>query len=391
MHPTAGPERLRPRLLAFGPALGKEGDQLWCSRSAGLGGVRRVDHEQEEIVMARPEVRVPGLGRSGSVKGSIGLAMTLVIAACSGAASTAPSASTATTATPSASAMMSEEPTPQEIKLIHEAGITTLQQPATKVAVMQWQFAETLLALGVQPAAMADEQQAGSGNPFPTLLSGKFSGYVSLGSRTSPNLEVLASTPVDLIVADRNEHLQDYETFSAIAPTLILDTNDYGKLYTNFEVIAQAMGLEDRAAEIETSIRENIASVREANLGKPSPKVIFGIANTENLFLATGGSFWAGVLKDLGGAYAYPPGAATADKVSLETLATLELEILIVSANVDEPIAIDAWAGNPTWENLPAVKSGRYFRVDRNIWSTPRGVISTQEMVKEAVGYMYGS
>jgi ferric citrate transport system substrate-binding protein len=319
------------------------------------------------------------------------LALMLTVAACTGAATPAPSPSNggSTGASPVASDMMSESP--GEIRLIHEAGVTVLQEPATNVAVLQWQFAETLLALDVQPAAMADEQQAGSGNPFPTLLEGKFSGYVSLGSRTSPNLEVLASTPVDLIVADRNEHLANYETFKSIAPTLILDTNDYAKLYSNFEVVAKAMGLEDKAAAIEAEVKENIASVREEHLGQPSPKGIFGIANTENMFLATGGSFWAGVLKDVGADYAYPPGGATADMVSLEQLASMEFDVLIVAANVGDPIVVDGWAGNATWENIPAVASGHYFRVDRNIWSTPRGVISTQEMVKQAVSYLYGA
>src|SRR5581483_184288 len=83
--------------------------------------------------------------------GALGVGATL-LSACTSGAPAAPAA-------PGTSAPAASGAAPITIK--HEVGQFTLQKPATKVAALQFQFMEALLALNIAPTALADEQQPG--------------------------------------------------------------------------------------------------------------------------------------------------------------------------------------------------------------------------------------
>ena len=270
------------------------------------------------------------------------------------------------------------------ISLDSAAGSVTLKKPAARVAVLQWQFVEDLIALGVDPVMIADEQQAGSTNPLPTQLKGKLGKYTSLGSRTAPNMEVLASKPIDLIIADKTEHLQNVKQFSGIAPTLILDTNEWANFYPNLRTIAAAVGKDSAGAKLEKSIKNTFATAKQQL--KADLKTLVAIPTPDKLFAFTGVSIQAGVMKELGLSYTYQdvPGVL-AEQIPLETLSKAAPAALFLAYDPGSPIVTKKWAGNALWESIPAVKDGRVTEVDRSVWSVGRGAISIPMMVDETV------
>jgi ABC-type Fe3+-citrate transport system substrate-binding protein len=277
------------------------------------------------------------------------------------------------------------------ISLVHEAGTTVLQGPAKKLAVLQWQPAEALLALGLQPTLLADEMQAGSANPTPVQLQGKFHGYTSLGSRTAPNLEVLASTPVDLIVADINDHGKDYAAFSQIAPTILQDTNNWSKLVPNFDLIAQATGTTDKAAPTRTAFYGSVAAAEAKAKGTAPQRVVCAVVVSSGFFAYVSGSFQAAMLNALGAGYGFQ-GSATAGttaNISLDTVSALKADVLLLTAYPNQPLITDTWKTNPLWLSIPAVKNNRVHFVSRDLWSITRGITDAQQMISEAVTYLY--
>jgi iron complex transport system substrate-binding protein len=266
------------------------------------------------------------------------------------------------------------------------SGSVTLPKPAERVAVMQWQFLEDLLALGVQPVAIADEQQPGSTNPMPPQFDGKLGKYTSLGSRISPNLEVLASQPVDLIVADKAEHLKDYDQFSAIAPTLILDTSSWRDFYTNLEKLGQAVGKADKAAEVQSGIKDAFTAAKGKLSAASTKRALVGVPTPDKFFAFTGNSLQAGVLTELGLTYSYKevPGKLS-EQIPLDALAQTNPDLVFLTVDPGSPVVTDTWKGNTLWESIPAVKGGKVFTVDRSIWSVGRGAMSVPAMIDKTV------
>jgi len=71
------------------------------------------------------------------------------------------------------------------IEIEHERGILRLDAPATRVATINWAFTESVIALGLDPVAIADPQDYVDWVAKPDLPDS----FVDLGQRSSPNLE----------------------------------------------------------------------------------------------------------------------------------------------------------------------------------------------------------
>ncbi|MFP5487257.1 MAG: ABC transporter substrate-binding protein, partial [Acidimicrobiia bacterium] len=103
------------------------------------------------------------------------------------------------------------------VVLENDAGDTvTLDAPAERIVVLEWDFAEHLLALGVTPVGVADA--AGYGNWLASELPAD---VTDVGTRQEPSLESIAALDPDLIIGVDFRHAANLEQFEAIAPTLL--------------------------------------------------------------------------------------------------------------------------------------------------------------------------
>lgn len=273
------------------------------------------------------------------------------------------------------------------ITIQDERGTVTLPGPAVRVAVQEWQFAEDALALGVKPTMVADDTGFGQPNPLPPQVKDKLGKYTSIGSRLSPNMEVLASQPIDLIIVDKNEQLKNYDQFAKIAPTLVLDTTSWANFYPNLEKIAAALGKSSAGKQVEQSIKAKFTSAKSQLQGKSSLRTLIAVPNATGFFAFTGNSIQAGIMKDLGLSYAYPDVAGMLTvNVGLEALPALKPDVIFLAPVPDQPkLIVDTWKGNPLWENLPAAKDGHVVTEDRSIWSVGRGALAIPLMVDQTL------
>ncbi|KJE34317.1 hydrogenase expression protein [Thalassospira sp. HJ] len=133
------------------------------------------------------------------------------------------------------------------IEIEHERGILRLEAPAKRIATINWSFTESVIALGLDPVAIADPQDYVDWVAKPDLPES----FVDLGQRASPNLEALRASKPDLIISVPDIGMA-YEKLAEIAPVLELRLFDgktpaFETARKVFGKIAKATGREAEA------------------------------------------------------------------------------------------------------------------------------------------------
>lgn len=100
-------------------------------------------------------------------------------------------------------------------------GETEISGIPERVVVLEWTYAEHVLALGLQPVGVADIKTM---NQWVNLGDHALSpDATDVGLRWEPNLEVIAQLEPDLIIGDADNNGPIYEDLSFIAPTLLFN------------------------------------------------------------------------------------------------------------------------------------------------------------------------
>ncbi|GGD28438.1 iron-siderophore ABC transporter substrate-binding protein [Nocardioides daphniae] len=141
-----------------------------------------------------------------------------------------------------------------------------LDKPAERVAVLEWQQTEGLLALCVDPVAVADAKGYSTWVTSEELPSGT----EDVGTRQEPNLEALFATNPDLVVVEaytaEDEILKQLAKYDVpVLATKGADAKDpIANMKSTFELIAEATGREERAEELMEEFDEKLEEGREA-------------------------------------------------------------------------------------------------------------------------------
>lgn len=268
------------------------------------------------------------------------------------------------------------------VEISHELGSTAVPAAPERIVVLEYSFVDSLAAIGIAPVGIADDNQRESIVPAYTDIIGN--DWVSVGTRKSPSLEIIASLQPDLIIADKNRHSAIYGALSEIAPTLVFDslTGSYETALEAAATIAHAVGHE---AEMAQRLDEHEALMQQykAELGEVSGLSIqFFIDNGQGIYLHSPISYngsllsWFGFDTEMtateGGDY-----SDAIVQTSLEQLSVLNPDILLRGKYAD-PGLTDQWVGQPLFDQLSAIQSGWLFDVQAHNWSRLRGVIASE-------------
>ncbi|RCK50730.1 hypothetical protein TH25_10650 [Thalassospira profundimaris] len=142
----------------------------------------------------------------------------------------------------------------------HEMGSVSFDTPPTRIAVTNWSLTETVIALGLDPVAIADPDGYYKWVVTPDLPKD----FVDIGQRQSPNMEALRKAKPDLILISGQLSMA-YDAFSEIAPTMVISTYNNGlpaleSLRKATLQIADITGREDRAREILQQVDKTLAT-----------------------------------------------------------------------------------------------------------------------------------
>lgn len=291
-----------------------------------------------------------------------------------------------------------EEPTTRTIQ--HAMGEAVIEGVPQRIVVLEWTYAEDLLALGVEPVGVAD---IGPYSEWVTDKAAIPATVTDVGGRAEPNLETIMSLEPDLIITTAMRSKNNYEELKAIAPTIVFDpygeasvADQYGDMITSFQTIADIVGKNTEAEQILSDLEATYADAKSKleAAGKAGETFVltqaFSNQNAAVLRIFTDNSISAHVLTEMGLANAYqfeqlePYGFSTASVESLPALQDANFLYVVQDAdNVFENQLKD----NDVWKSLTFVKEGRLYALGGDMWLFG-GPVSVKAYVEKVVELM---
>ncbi|WP_422124125.1 ABC transporter substrate-binding protein [Planococcus sp. X10-3] len=260
-------------------------------------------------------------------------------------------------------------------------GEVTLDQPAKKVVVLEWTYAEDLLAVGIQPAGMADIESYGDYVNIEPQLDET---VIDVGGRQEPNLEQIAEIDPDLIIGVDFRHTAMLADLERIAPTVIFNPYPedesidlYQEMETTFLEIAKAVDKTAEAdqvlADLEAEYEESAAEIEAANL--ETQDVILTLAysgpQAPEIRVFTPNSMASIILDRIGLNNVHEPeqfevfGSST---FNVEGLVQYEDANYLYTVPDEDNIYENQLAGNAVWENLNFVQEDRIYDLGPDTW-----------------------
>lgn len=157
--------------------------------------------------------------------------------------------------------LASSYPSAQGTVIRHMRGEYCVSTTPLRIAVMDVQYADHLLALGVTPAGSVGLGTVGLGNvKFPQYIRGKLNDTKYLGTYEAPDLQAVARLKPDLIICTEM-HDTHYEALSQMAPTLMFKRNESWQ--TILSLCGEIIGKQAQAEHIITAYHRKTALLSE--------------------------------------------------------------------------------------------------------------------------------
>lgn len=318
----------------------------------------------------------------------------IVLAACGSDGTSTPTSSTTTTpATTTPASTTAASTTPTTAAATPSTPATTVAAPTTaatgtrtvatehgnvevpidpqRVVALDEYAALNALALGVRPALVVASFQSEVGGK---VLAAEGIDVQPGSAEAGPNLEMIAAARPDLIIYTTEGALEDRnEDLGAIAPAISLPYNEPWRDIIN--TTAAVFGREAQAAPLIDMLERRIAGLHGALAGTPMSLSLLG-DSLGLLFAVAMTSPPSDVIAEAG--FTRPdaqlngvPDAvySSAVPISPEVLEQHDADAIVVmsGAYYDADAILDI----PTFQALPAVRSGHSMVVDGDMWFGP--------------------
>ncbi|UHJ63432.1 ABC transporter substrate-binding protein [Vibrio furnissii] len=261
-------------------------------------------------------------------------------------------------------------------------GKFTLNQVPQRIVALEFSFVDALAAVDVSPVGIADDNDPSRLLP---AVSAKLGQWQSVGTRSQPSLEVIASLKPDLIIADVDRHSAVYRDLSKIAPTLLLPSRreTYEDNLKSAAIIGKVIGKEAEMQQRLAQHHQLMAHYAAQLSGLNHQTVQFGVARENGFYAHAAESYAGGVIHALG--LAAPTGLRNENasrQISLEQLLALNPNYLVVGDYTEQSI-VSRWQKQPLWNVLNAVRAKQVLHVDGNMWARCRGILAAEYMAAD--------
>ena len=264
-------------------------------------------------------------------------------------------------------------------------GEFTLDKTPSRVVALEYSFVDALAQVGVSPVGVADDNKVDRILP---RVREKIAAWQSVGTRSQPSLEVIASLKPDLIIADPSRHTAVFEELKKIAPTVMFDSR-HESYQENLETAQKIGDLVGKSSEMKAKINDHndyIANIAK-NLGVQGKKASFGTSREDKFNIQNDNGYVGSFLTTLG----FAPTKLNSDQafveINLEQLVMEKPEYLFIAHYRDESIA-RKWEAEPLWKAIPAVKANHVYSVDADMWARGRGLEASKIMAKQIEGFV---
>ncbi|WP_241242831.1 ABC transporter substrate-binding protein [Paenibacillus whitsoniae] len=321
----------------------------------------------------------------------------VVMTACGSGNST--SNSSAGTATPAASTAASAAPSaaptgPKTIK--HGLGTTEVKTTPKRIIVLEWTYAEDLIAVGVQPVGVADIKGYKANVNVSTPLADT---VVDVGTRQEPNLETITGLKPDLIITAAFRSQKNYDALSKIAPTIAFNPypaenegDQYTEMETTFKTIADLVGKKAEADNVLADLQQTYKAAADKLKAANKAGAEFALTqaytnqNAAALRLFADNSMVVKILEKIGLKNSFKSSKFENYGFSLgsvELLTPIQNTNLIYIVQDNDNVFEKQLKDNAVWKGLTFVKENRTFKLPQNTW-TFGGPLSAKVFVDQA-------
>lgn len=215
-----------------------------------------------------------------------------------------------------------------------------------------------------------------------------------IGHYSQPSPERIIALKPDLILGDGFMHGRAYDIAAKVAPTVLVNVQDWKTYYATIAAATNRTGVADEAFRAYDKRVEGIRQKVPAGLKVSVLRVIPGGFQV----YVDGPASYApsSVLRDAGvkrSAYETATDDTVLKRPDWESLAALDGDVLLYvvggSHHGDPTGQLEKETlGNPLWQMLPAVKAGRAFRVDAVTWVEFSGLASANRVLDDVERYI---
>ncbi|MFJ9839555.1 ABC transporter substrate-binding protein [Kitasatospora sp. NPDC101155] len=253
----------------------------------------------------------------------------------------------------------------------HARGESTVPARASRVVALDTDALDSLVTLGLSPVGATTVSE---GAHFPAYLPAeRLAGTKAVGTIGQPNLEAIAALRPDLILSNQVRDDKRYEQLSKIAPTVLSKTT--GPTWKeNARLHAEATGRQPEAEAADAAYRSKLRDLVTA-LGGPAKAAAIRVEMARFLAgaptrLYLNDTFVGSLFKDLGlGRPANQDKSGFSLEISPEQVDQAAADVIFYSVYGDAARSDQAKiTEGALWKNLDAVRNGRVFRVDDNLW-----------------------
>ncbi len=263
----------------------------------------------------------------------------------------------------------------------------TLPAPATKVAAVSLFGADLATALGVDVVATTYLSKG----KLPTFLAEDLKEAQQLGSRSSPNMEVLTKAEPDIILALRRYTEASTDEFNEIAPYVGFHAESFADSLAAVNVGSYLLGMHDQGKALNEQFTDDLYTIEAELPDDHKPESFL-------LLWGSGEAPWAyydayatvsflnalGLYNPLGSNPTPHDRNNFAYQMNLEQMLQIDPDhIVVFDRGPDEPFLT-----NPIWNELTAVKENKVHFVGDH-WMASHGPIARQLVVQEAAHMFY--
>lgn len=249
--------------------------------------------------------------------------------------------------------------------------VVEVQQPK-RVACLLGSFAQVWQLAGGEVAATADD----AWDDLNLTLSEE---CVNLGNTKELSLELLLSAQPDFVLASANtrQNVEWMETLEAAGiPVAYFDVADFDGYLRLLDLCTDLTGRKDLFEQYGMEVQRQINAVREkAECRGTAPKVLCMRASASMVTVKNSEDNVLGeMLKSLGCINIADSDSSLLENLSLEKILEEDPDYIFIVQRGDDAAGMKAYVEtmmqeNPAWQQLTAVKAGRLYFMDKNLYN----------------------
>lgn len=266
----------------------------------------------------------------------------------------------------------SAAPREADFRFTDDLGREVAVQEPKRVACLLGSFAQVWQLAGGQVIATADDAWDDLALELPEDT-------VNLGNTKELSLELLLSSEPDFILASANtrQNLEWKETLEAAGiPTAYFDISDFDDYLRLLEICTDITGRKDLFEQHGTGVQKQINAVLEqAENRGTAPTVLCMRASASSVTVKNSEDNVLGeMLHSLGCVNIADSDTSLLENLSLEKILEADPDFVFLVQRGDNEAGMREFVANmmqenPAWQQLTAVKEGRLFFMDKNLYN----------------------